>query len=589
MSGFSLLSLGTQSLQANQTALSVTGQNISNVNTEGYTRQRPIFESRAGQGGVQIGDIDRVADAFLNRQIWADSSTYNSYDIFEDFANELDNLMASDVTSISKAMDDYFGALQTAVDDPVSLPNRELFIAQAEALVQRFNDLDSNIRRQNDAINGRLESSVSAINAIAGHIAELNNDIAVQQVSGTVSSELLDQRDAKLEELSAYIGFTSLEQPTGEISVFIGNGEPLVVGLSVSRVTTILGPADSSQLNIGIQIGNSIGDITNQLSGGKVGGLLDYREDVLGEALDELGRIALVFADTMNEQHQKGMDLDGNPGGLLFTDINQSQAVTNRVLADRDNVSKVSAGIIINDVTALESSEYSLDFNNSGGFTLTREADGQRWSDTTLVTEASASDVDQDGEYYLNRVTGEMTLRIDGFTMTLDADGTFGTSDGFILRPTRNAGSEIDTVLNQARLLALAAPLATAEDVGNTGTGIATVSITDQDYDELSAVVGNLTPPFDISFLTPLEIAPAGGNAGTASNLSVTDYDLFSTLTAPLTITVNGANDYSVTDSGRCTERVVLPLLSVQRAVWPSLTGRLLYPLPAGSGLPFCR
>ncbi|MGB0204120.1 MAG: flagellar hook-associated protein FlgK [Neptuniibacter sp.] len=549
MSSFGLLTLGTQSLQANQTALAVTGQNISNVNTEGYTRQRPVFESREGQGGVLIDDIDRVADAFLNRQIWADSSTYSSYDIFEDFANELDNLMASDVTSISTAMDDYFGALQTAVDDPVSLPNRELFIAQSESLVQRFNDLDANIRRQNDSINGRLESSVAAINSIAGHIAQLNEDIAIQKASGEVSSELLDQRDAKLEELSTYIGFTTLDQPSGEVSVFIGNGEPLVVGLSTSTLTTILGPADSSQLNIGIQTGNSIGDITNQLSGGKVGGLLDYREDILGSSLDELGRIALVFADSMNEQHQKGMDLNGDAGGLMFTDINASQAVADRVLAERDNVSQVTGGVIINDVASLYASEYSLDFNNNGGFTLTRESDGQRWTEATLTAEAVSTDVDQDGEYFLDMLSGEMTLRIDGFTMTLDATGTFGTSDSFILRPARNAASEIDSVLNQAGLLALASPLATSEDSGNTGTGIASVSITDQNYADMSVVAGEMTPPFDVSFLSPLELDANVGNTGTASNLSVSDYDVFSTITAPITITVNGANDYDVTDS----------------------------------------
>lgn len=537
---FGLLTLGTQSLQANQTALSVTGQNISNVNTDGYTRQRPVFMSREDQGGVLVDDIDRVADAFLNKQIWADSSSFNSYDEFKDLANELDNLMASDVTSISKAMDDYFGALQTAVDDPVSLPNRELFIAQAEALVKRFNDLDANIRRQNDTINGRLESNVSAINTIAGHIAQLNQDIAVQKAAGNVSSELLDQRDAKLEELSTYIGFTTLDQASGEVSVFIGNGEPLVVGLSVSKVTTMLGPADSSQLNIGLQIGNSVGDVTNQLSGGAVGGLLEYRENILGNALDELGRIALVFAETMNEQHQKGMDLDGNAGGLLFADINEAQAVTNRVLAERDNVTQTTAGITINEVSALKASEYSLVFNDNGGFTLTRESDGQRWTNTSMTSEGVATDVDQDGEFYLNMLSGDMTLRIDGFTLTMDAATTFSTSDSFILRPTRNAGSEIETVLNQARQMALAAPLATNEDVANTGTGIVSVSITDQNYAEMAAVSGEMTPPLDISF-SPLTVEENSANEGDLlMEARVVDQTVFDNASFPITITDAG-------------------------------------------------
>ncbi|MFW1676712.1 flagellar hook-associated protein FlgK [Pontibacter sp. JAM-7] len=497
MSSFGLLNLGTQSLQANQTALSVTGQNISNVNTEGYSRQRPVFQSREGISGVTINDIDRIADAFLSRQIWSDSAGYNSSLTFENFANELDNLMAGEATSISTAMDNYFGALQTAVDDPVSLPNRELFIAQAEALVQRFNDLDANVRRQNDTINGRLENTVAAINTISANIAELNDDIRIAQASGSVPSELLDKRDAKLEELSKYISFTTLDQPSGEVSVFIGNGQPLVVGLRVSELTTVLSPADSSQLNIGISINGKVSDITNQVSGGQVGGMLDYRDDVLNRALDELGRIAVVFADSMNEQHQKGMDFDGNAGGLLFTDINSATARSNRFLSERDNSSTATGGVTINDVSQLQATEYELIFNSDSSFTLIRESDGMRWSQSTLTPTDPPT---EDGQFSLDSTTGELSLRIDGFTLDIDANPAFVVGDKFLIRPVRNAASEIDTVISSAQQLALAAPLAVSEHVANTGTGVVTVAITDKDFADISTAPGELTPPLELSF-----------------------------------------------------------------------------------------
>lgn len=555
MSSFGLLTLGTQSLQANQTALAVTGQNISNVNTEGYTRQRPVFESREGQGGVTIDNIDRVADDFLNRQIWADSSTYSSYDVFEDFANELDNLMASDVTSISTAMDNYFGAMQTAVDDPVSLPNRELFIAQAESLTQRFNDLDANIRRQNETINGQLESSVAAINSIAQNIAQLNDDIRIANAAGNgISSELLDQRDLKLEELSEYIGFTTIEDGnTKEVSVFIGNGAPLVVGQSANTLTTMTSPADSTQLNLGIQIGSTVGDITGQVSGGKVGGMLDYRDTTLNETLDELGRIALVFADTMNEQHQKGMDLNGDAGGLMFTDINNSTAARNRVLAESDNLSSASGMVIINDVTKVEATEYELIFNSDDSFTLIRGNDQVRWDEnefnSTGIPPANASEVDEDGEYYLDAATGDLTLRIDGFTLQLDGATSFSQGDKFLIQPTRNAASEIDTVINDASQLALGSPLSTSADAANTGTGVVNVAITDKDYADQSAVVSQLTPPLNLSFLSPLDASGAVANTGTASNVQIADYDTLSGITYPVTITAVGGA-FNITDSG---------------------------------------
>lgn len=543
----SLLTLATQSLQANQTALAVTGQNISNVNTEGYTRQRPVFLSREDLGGVSVDQIDRVADAFLNRQIWADSATYSSYDAFKDFANELDNLMASDVTSISKAMDDYFGALQTAVDDPVSLPNRELYIAQSDALVKRFNDLDVHIRRQQDTINGKLESNVAAINTISGHIAQLNEDIAIAKAGGDVSSELLDMRDAKLEELSGYIGFTTIEQPSGEVSVFVGNGEPLVVGLRANSVSTILSPADSSQLNLGIQIGSTVGDITSQVSGGKVGGILDYREEILNSTLDELGRMAMVFANTMNEQHQKGMDLDGNAGGLLFSDINAGSAPSNRFLSERDNLARVSGQVIINDVSKVEATEYELIFSSNSSFTLIRGSDDARFTNTSLnnngSTPSSAAEVDEDGEFFLDSSTGDLTLRIDGFTLTMDSQTILSQGDKFLIRPTRNAASEIDTVINNARQLALATPLAVAENAGNVGTGVVSVAITENNYADLSAVSNTATPPIASGLVVP----DAPLNTGTVT-LQVTDSTRINNLSYPLSLT-HTAGDYAIVDS----------------------------------------
>ena len=551
---FGLLNLGTQSLKANQSAISITGQNISNVNTDGYTRQRASFQSRPDLGGVVAGNAQRLADNFLNRQIWADSATFNSYSTIRDFSNEIDNLMASDVTSISKAMDKFFGALQTAVDDPVSLPNRELFIAQSEALVKRFNDLDAQIRRQNDTINGRLENSVNTVNVVADQIAKLNDDIRIAKAGGVETSELLDKRDAKLEELSKYIGFTTIEDKnTGEMSVFIGNGEPLVVGQSANTLTTVTSPADTSQLNIALKIGNNLGDVTNQVKGGKIGGMLDYRDSTLNKSLDELGRIAMVFADTMNAQHEKGMDLDGKKGGLLFSDINRSQAVNDRVLAQRDNIAEVKAGVVINDPQNVKASEYELIMGDNNQFTLIRKSDGKRWTPTDLNQNApvptNASEVDKDGEFFLDSANGNLTLRIDGFTLNMDSNTTLVKGDKYLIRPTRNAAAEIGSLLNNARQLALAAPLTANSDASNKGTGTISVSITDKDYDLQSAVVNELTPPIDVTFKSPLELKSVGTPTGTASNLQVEDLGVMSGVRYPVTVTANAGGTFDITDS----------------------------------------
>jgi flagellar hook-associated protein 1 FlgK len=479
-------------LRSNQTALSVTGQNVANVNTAGYSRQRPEFASRENIGGVEVYDITRIADQFLNRQIRADTASFNNADIFRTYANELDNLLATDATSLSTAMDKYFGALQTAVDDPTSLPNRELFVAEADALVRRFNDMDANLERQNQSLNGRLESSTAQVNAIARNIAQLNDTLRIATAAGSEVNELLDKRDAQLDQLAQFVNFTTIETPnTGEISVYIGKGEPLVIGKDANELVPSVDPADPNKVNVSLRIGNSTADITDQIKGGQIGGLLEYRDNILDTTRDQIGIITLAFADSMNKQHQLGADLDGELGGLLFSDINSPAAMQNRVLSDGRNVVNVNARVRIEDTTELKASEYKLVFNSESSFTLIRESDGKRWESAQLQVP------DQ-----LEMSTGSMKLSVEGFelTMSTSSGGPFASGDQFVLRPARTAASDISMVLKDPRDLALASPLRIETEAGNQGTGAATVTATDRAGLE-SVIDGNsLNPPIRIEF-----------------------------------------------------------------------------------------
>jgi flagellar hook-associated protein 1 FlgK len=489
---YGLLNLGIQGLRSNQTALSVTGQNVANVNTAGYSRQRPEFASHENLNGVEVYDISRVADQFLNSQIWSDTASYNNADIFSTYANELDNLLASDATSLSNAMDNYFGALQTAVDDPMSLPNRELFVAEADALVRRFNDMDANLERQNQSLNGRLESSTAQVNAIARNIAQLNDTLRIATAAGSEVNELLDKRDAQLDQLAQFVNFTTIETPnTGEISVYIGKGEPLVIGKDANELVPSVDPADPNKVNVSLRIGNSTADITDQIKGGQIGGLLEYRDNILDTTRDQIGIITLAFADSMNKQHQLGADLDGELGGLLFSDINSPAAMQNRVLSDGRNVVNVNARVRIEDTTELKASEYKLVFNSESSFTLIRESDGKRWESAQLQVP------DQ-----LEMSTGSMKLSVEGFelTMSTSSGGPFASGDQFVLRPARTAASDISMVLKDPRDLALASPLRIETEAGNQGTGAATVTATDRAGLE-SVIDGNsLNPPIRIEF-----------------------------------------------------------------------------------------
>ena len=495
---YGILNIGTQALKSNQSALSVVGQNIANVNTPGYSRQRAEFASLSGIGGVEIANISRIADQFLTQQIYSDTATFNRAQNFERLYNQLDNLLASDVTSISIAMDKYFGALQTVVDDPISLPGRELFLAEADSLVKRFNDLGANLERQNRTVNGELESSIDQVNAIAQNIANLNDKLRIASAAGVQINELVDKREAELERLAAYVDFTTIEQRGSNIvDVFIGQGEPLVIGQTANRLVATTDLNDANRVNVSLQTGNrSIIDVTDRISSGKIGGLIDYRKSNLDKVRDEIGIIALTFAETMNQQHQKGMDLDGNLGGLIFNNLTELRA--DRILASGKNTGTVSGGVRITDVTKLQASEYRLIFNEAGNFDLIREADGRRWNSSSL--EEVTGNLQKDGQFSSNAVTGELFIRIDGIEINLNPAGGFPAGDSFKIQAARSSASDLRLVLNDPKQLALASPVKVESDFNNQGTGIATVQVTDINSLAFSSDAGSLTPPLQVVF-----------------------------------------------------------------------------------------
>lgn len=519
MSSFNLLSLGVQAAQANKTALSVVGQNISNVNTPGYSRQVANLETWSDQRGVKVESINRITDQFLTRQLWADTSTFNRSDLFSDMAGELDNLLATSSTSISTAMDDYFNALQNAVDDPTSLPNRELFVAESEALARRFNDLNTVVMRQNDTINASLESLADQVTVFAGEISGMNNKIRLEVTAGKHPNELLDQRDQLIEELAALIDIQVVDSGNEELSIFVGKGEPLVVGISASSMVSPLEDPDASKQGLALVVAGNLVDITESVQGGKMGGLLEYRDKVLDPAINELGRIAIAFSETMNNQHQTGMDLDGNLGSLLFTDVNNSTAMSNRLLANDGNVSEVESSYVkITDVSQLQASDYEITFNSADTLTIERLRDGQRITLNDLTQVASIAELSETADaYYANTDTGEMNIAIDGFQVSINVTSRFVTGDRFLIQPTRQGAADFGTVLNDGRQLALASPIRVETSPDNKGTGIADVNITDISSPTFSTQNGALLPPVEVVF--------SGGNPTTFTVYDISDPD----------------------------------------------------------------
>jgi flagellar hook-associated protein 1 FlgK len=469
---YGLLSLGVQGARASQSGLAVVGNNITNVNTPGYTRQVAQFNSLE-EGGVVQDSTRRVVDQYINARLWADTSRFEAAQAYEQLSNQLDNLLASDSTSLAVKMDDYFAALQSANDDPISLTNRELFLAEADALVRRYHELYDRVAQINETVNTRIRELTQQVTVTAGEIADLNDRIRVAEASGKDAFELKDQRDEAIKSLSGLVDIQVLEQPKGDMNIFVGNGQPLVVGQSAYQFVARGNEFDPSRYDVGVVIAGEENIITDMLAGGELGGLLTYRRETMDQSLNELGRLAITFADTMNAQHQKGMDYDGEMGKRLYNDMNSSELMASRFRSRFD----AEGTVAITDSSQLRASEYELVFTAQNDFRLTRLSDGKSWTQSSFSSVASEADVDAEGKLWFDPSNGELNLQIDGFRLDANTNGAFAPNEKLMLSPVRRGAEEIELNIRNGRDLALAAPVTIAPAAANTGTATAEVRI----------------------------------------------------------------------------------------------------------------
>mgnify|MGYP000079568473 CR=1 FL=1 len=499
---FNLLNIGSQAVLANRTALTTVSQNIANASTEGYSRQEANFVSVNGRQGTYIQDIDRATNQFVSQQYWSDLSSFNSLNLTDTLISQTDNLLASSSTSISAQLDTYFTSMQNVVDDPTSLANRKLYIEETAALTRRFNSLSDQLMVQNDSVNATMKAATGNLSEYSKSVALLNDQIQQLTSKGQPVNELKDQRDVLVNKIAELVDINVVEQGE-QYNMFIGNGQPLVVGNTVNSVELRTGNPDNSQPQVFLKMSGSEMNITQQVSGGALGGVKEFRNNVLNPSLNELGRIALTLADETNTQHRKGMTLDNEMGGDVFTDINSSSAMRGRLKANTENVSTVSSAYVnIQDVSKLSTDDYEMIVNADDELLVRRQPSGSVVNLSKVTTAPAPPSSLPDNSYYLDSGTGKLNAKFDGVLIEVEANGFFSVGDKFTVQPTRNAASEIGSVLTDVKQVALASPVRITTNPNNEGTGVASVEVTNPAGTSFvdAANTGNLKPPVEIVF-----------------------------------------------------------------------------------------
>jgi len=490
--GTSLINIGISGLNAQQAALATTGHNITNASTPGYSRQRVDIQAHAPQytgtayvgRGAMLTSISRVASDYATNQVRLDTATSAGLDTYVDQIGQVDSLLGDDQTGLAPALQTFFGALQAASTDPSSIPSRQLVVSDAAGLVSRFNTMYERLNSQQLGLQQQLSSTTVQINQLAQGIGELNDRIASSngRSTGVLPNDLLDQRDELLRQLSQLVDVKVVQQNDGELGVFIGKGQPLILGSQVRVLQT----TSTGQITIATSAtANHTDDITDSISGGQLGGLLTFRDGVLDGALNQLGRIAIGLADAINQQHRKGVALDGQFGGNLFDDINDPTITSQRAyaLSIASGYPPGQMSVNIDSPSQLTTSDYELRFDpvGNGSFSLVRLGDGK------VVAQGSVAQ-------------GLPThVSADGFTLTIQS-GQFHGGDRYLVQPTRSGARDIGQQITSPADLAFSSPVAVQSGPSNQGTGAMTPSAVFDAGNPGFAVKGALTPPLLIRF-----------------------------------------------------------------------------------------
>lgn len=475
--GSNLFTSALSGMNAAQTGLATAQHNIANASTPGFTRQEVLIGARAGQQtgagfigqGVDVTGVKRIYDQFLNAQVLQEQAQASYLSSYHTAMKQIDNLVADPAAGVSPAMQDFFNAMNGVANNPESVPARQTLLGSAQFVVNRFQAIDQRLTDIANGLTGQITSSVNTINTYAQQIATLNGNIKRATAAAgqaQLPNDLLDQRDQAINQLNQEIKVSVQMQSDGTLSVFIGNGQALVIDEQAMSLRTIQSASDPSKVDIAYKSGNNIIPLQqSSLQGGNLGAYLAFRDQSLEPARNALGRVALGLATSVNQQSQLGQDLSGVLGGNLFN------AAGPRVDKGAYNTGTAVISATIASVSALTTSDYRLRFDGAN-YSMLRLSDN-------AVTSLGAT------------LTPSPT--VNGFTITL-ASGAMSAGDSFLIRPTANAARDIALATNDPAKIAAAAPMRTTVALTNSGSG------------QISAGTVNAPPPTDVNLQQAVSI-----------------------------------------------------------------------------------
>lgn len=464
----SLMNVGVSALNANQQALTTVGHNIANVNTPGYSRQTVYTNALHGQNmgngfigkGVQVATVMRNYSALLNRQSnaanaihAADTSRLQGLMQMQDVFKGGDGSLGAAVTNMMNAFVDVQAA-------PSDATGRNVVLTRMSELAARFHAASNMLEEQDYSTAQQLRNNALLVNDKASQVARLNNEISRALATGHQPNDLLDARDQVIREINQYVQTTQVAADDGSISLFVGGSQALVLGINSGQLSveeTQEYPGSQKLSLYFSQPGGQRVELTAAMvGGGEIAGLLKFRNEDLAEGRNLLGRLAMTIGHELNLQNQRGLTLNGQQGGALFSLPTTSTGYGN--ITGYSNIGPGAATTQVIDASQLKPSEYRLIFEGSPvAPVLTRMSDGKVFNGSStppLTMAALNAGFDADG------------LR---FTVPNATTAAAVAGNSMLFKPFSTAASEIEALVHNPDELAAASALTANINKNNTG------------------------------------------------------------------------------------------------------------------------
>jgi len=480
MSG-NLFFTGLSGLNVARTALMTTAHNTANVYTTGYSRQVAEVATNAavatGSGyigtGAGVTTISRSYDRYLTAQLATAQSSSAALNSYGTEINRIDSLLADKTSGISVLMQTFFTAVQGVANTPADSAARQQLISSAQSLSNKFRATDQYLTDLNGSVNDQISGSVSQINTYASKIASLNQQIGMMSAvaGGQPPNDLLDQRDQLVSDLSQIVDVKVLEQDNGKYNVFMGNGQSLVTGDQAATMKAVPSAADPTRTTVAlVGMAGNVSELgSDVITGGSLGGLMNFRTQTLIPAQNAIGRLAMAVSGAFNEQHGLGVDLNGALGTDFFT------TATPGVFSNAKNTGNMVLSGVVTDTNKLSTSDYSVQVSNVAGtlnYSVTRLSDKQSMGTFT-----------------------SFPISFDGVSLS-QASGTAQAGDSFLVQPTRTGARDMDVLVLDPAKVAAASPIVTGNGAGNQGSGKLGKATVDPTY-PATPLAANLTLSYD--------------------------------------------------------------------------------------------